>query len=168
MGDHLLVNKFIFAPGPPAFFLPQREIRRGDIIVFKYPGKFNSPQFQKHTEVDDTLPDNTPYSTNFVKRVVGLPGEHVEVHGTDIYVNNQLIKEQKVAATNPPYDDDPRTSGAENGAPLKDERGTPLFGEHAPARIDGAPYVVYWNPKTLKGNPRLTNEETEFDIPEGH
>src|SRR5215211_4263625 len=40
IGDHLLVNKFIFAPGPPLPFLPQREIRRGDIIVFKYPGKY--------------------------------------------------------------------------------------------------------------------------------
>ena len=39
IGDHLLVNKFIFAPGSePLPFLPQREIRRGDIVVFKYPG----------------------------------------------------------------------------------------------------------------------------------
>src|SRR5262249_25613012 len=37
IGDHLLVNKFIFAPGTSLPFLPQREIRRGDIIVFKYP-----------------------------------------------------------------------------------------------------------------------------------
>ncbi len=39
IGDYLLVNKFIFAPGgKPIPFLPQREIERGDIIVFKYPG----------------------------------------------------------------------------------------------------------------------------------
>src|SRR5881275_1705656 len=38
IGDHLLVIKFIFAPGKPLPFLPQREIKRGDIIVFKYPG----------------------------------------------------------------------------------------------------------------------------------
>ena len=38
IGDHLLVNKFIFAPGETLPFLPQREIQRGDIIVFKYPG----------------------------------------------------------------------------------------------------------------------------------
>src|SRR6476660_6595347 len=39
IGDYLLVNKFIFAPGgKPIPFLPQREIQRGDIIVFKYPG----------------------------------------------------------------------------------------------------------------------------------
>src|SRR5688572_12444089 len=46
IGDHLLVNKFIFAPGPVLPFLPQREIRRGDIIVFKYPGKYQGdPRF---------------------------------------------------------------------------------------------------------------------------
>src|SRR5213595_1470239 len=42
IGDHLLVNKFIFAPGESLPFLPQRDIRRGDIIVFKYPGNKNS------------------------------------------------------------------------------------------------------------------------------
>src|SRR6187455_1001181 len=39
IGDYLLVNKFIFAPGgKPLPFMPQREIERGDIIVFKFPG----------------------------------------------------------------------------------------------------------------------------------
>src|SRR6476620_10395045 len=39
IGDYLLVNKFIFSPGGQMLpFLPQREIQRGDIIVFKYPG----------------------------------------------------------------------------------------------------------------------------------
>src|SRR5437868_3928456 len=39
IGDYLLVNKFIFAPGGrPLPFLPQRDVERGDIIVFKYPG----------------------------------------------------------------------------------------------------------------------------------
>src|ERR671938_61033 len=42
IGDLLLVNKFIFAPGPILPFLPMREIRRGDIIVFKYPGNPNN------------------------------------------------------------------------------------------------------------------------------
>src|SRR6059058_3467248 len=68
IGDHLLVNKFIFAPGPRLPFLPQREIRRGDIIVFKYPG---NPKNQE----GDMRPDNLPYKTNYVKRVIGLPGD---------------------------------------------------------------------------------------------
>jgi hypothetical protein len=51
IGDHLLVNKFIFAPGATYQFLPQREIRRGDIIVFKYPGNHYDPR-------RDDRPDN--------------------------------------------------------------------------------------------------------------
>src|SRR5436305_9232669 len=70
IGDHLLVNKFIFAPGPRLPFLPQREIRRGDIIVFKYPGNPKDP-------LGDQRPDNTPFKVNYVKRVIGLPGDHV-------------------------------------------------------------------------------------------
>src|SRR5438128_9868686 len=50
IGDHLLVNKFIFGPGPRFSLLPQREIERGDIIVFKYPGNPNNP-------LDDERPD---------------------------------------------------------------------------------------------------------------
>ncbi|PYS51829.1 MAG: hypothetical protein DMF68_03250 [Acidobacteria bacterium] len=43
IGDHFLINKFVFAPGSHPFFLPQRDIRRGDIIVFKYPGDNYNP-----------------------------------------------------------------------------------------------------------------------------
>src|SRR5918997_4318864 len=54
VGDHLLVNKFIFAPGASLPFLPQREIRRGDIVVFKYPGN----QFDPTRDEADPLRDN--------------------------------------------------------------------------------------------------------------
>src|SRR6266513_4206250 len=53
IGDHLLVNKFIFAPGKTLPFLPQREIKRGDIIVFKYPGNHYDPS-------RDDSPTNKP------------------------------------------------------------------------------------------------------------
>src|SRR6266852_6884638 len=59
VGDHLLVNKFVFAPGPRFPFLPQREIKRGDIIVFKYPGNPFNPE-------RDQDPDNIPYKVNYV------------------------------------------------------------------------------------------------------
>ena len=65
IGDYLLVNKFIFAPGgKPLPFLPQREIQRGDIIVFKYPGFPNNK-----SKVEDE--GGIPYKINFVKRVIG-------------------------------------------------------------------------------------------------
>src|SRR5258706_15798928 len=91
--DHLLVNKFIFAPGPRFSLLHQREIKRGDIIVFKYPGTpFNQER--------DKDPDNIPFKVNYVKRVIGLPGDTVEVRGLHVYVNGQPLPDHVVVAKN--------------------------------------------------------------------
>jgi signal peptidase I len=91
IGDHLLVNKFIFAPGKSLPFLPQREIKRGDIIVFKYPGNPYDPK-------RDDRPDNRPIFTNYVKRVIGVPGDHIQIKGNNVIVNNQVVPEHHIAA----------------------------------------------------------------------
>src|SRR5438132_9447758 len=93
VGDHLLVNKFIFAPGPRFPFLPQREIKRGDIIVFKYPGNPFDPERDKQE-------DNIPYKVNYVKRVIGLPGDSVEVKGLRVFINGQPLPEHAIVAQN--------------------------------------------------------------------
>ena len=86
VGDHLLVNKFIFG-GRGAWydkFLPYRTLQRGDIIVFKYP-------FQDHP--------------HFVKRVIGLPGDRVKIVDQQVYVDGDMLNEPYVVhdATSP-YD----------------------------------------------------------------
>src|SRR5687767_10990411 len=91
IGDHLLVNKFIFAPGESLPFLPQREIRRGDVIVFKYPGNPYNPS-------RDNRPDNRPILTNYVKRVIGLPGDRIRIEGQDVIVNDQVVPEHRIEA----------------------------------------------------------------------
>src|SRR3954468_12395485 len=78
IGDHLLVNKFIFAPGKSLPFLPQREIRRGDIIVFKYPGNQFDP------DRDYKRADNKPIVTNYVKRVIGIPNDRIRLDGNNV------------------------------------------------------------------------------------
>ncbi len=94
IGDHLLVNKFILGAGAPSLpFLPQRKIKRGDIVVFKYPGNQHDPNAQR-----DRDSDNIPLKINYVKRVVGLPGEMLEFRGTTIYIDGQPLPEQVVAA----------------------------------------------------------------------
>src|SRR5438094_3618542 len=93
VGDHLLVNKFIFAPGPTFPLLPQREIKRADIIVFKYPGNPNDPERDKQE-------DNIPFKVNYVKRVIGLPGDTVEVKGLKVYVNGEPLPEHIIVARN--------------------------------------------------------------------
>jgi signal peptidase I len=90
IGDYLLVNKFIFAPGgKPLPLLPQREIERGDIIVFKYPG------FPDNTrKVTDR--GGTPYQINFVKRVIGLPGDTIELKDNQVFINGEVLPEHRM------------------------------------------------------------------------
>lgn len=119
IGDHLLVNKFIFAPGKSLPFLPQREIRRGDIIVFKYPGNPRNPH-------GDQRPDNRPYLTNYVKRVIGLPGDRISINDRDVIVNGEVLPEHRIHA------EDIREE-----APLKED-------ENVPPRTPEQPYSVYY------------------------
>ncbi|HEX7318102.1 MAG TPA: signal peptidase I [Pyrinomonadaceae bacterium] len=169
IGDHLLVNKFIFAPGPPLPFLPQREIQRGDIIVFKYPGKYQGEdRFRDSVEVDDTAENNIPYKINYVKRVIGLPGDKIEMRGTAVFVNGQPVPEHLVAAVNPPNQDDPATNGDERGAPLTDEQGTPLVGANMPAPGPENDYNVYWRADKLRNARRAPEEGETFYVPENH
>jgi signal peptidase I len=120
IGDHLLVNKFIFAPGKSLPFLPQRDIKHGDIIVFKYPG---NPYDSKR----DDRPDNRPIFTNYVKRVIGLPGERIRIKGNSVYVNDQLVSEHHIQAKE-----------INQKAPLKIENNPP--------RKPGELYDVYYKP----------------------
>jgi signal peptidase I len=77
VGDHLLVNKFIFG-GHGAWyekFLPYRPLKRGDIIVFKYP-------YADHQ--------------HFVKRIIGLPGDHLKLVDEQVYINGKPLNEPYV------------------------------------------------------------------------
>ena len=92
IGDYLLVNKFVFAPGgKPLPLLPQKEIERGDIIVFKYPGNSVDP-------ASDRAHGITKYQVNYVKRVIGLPGETVEFRGNQVFINGTLLPETRLVA----------------------------------------------------------------------
>ncbi len=97
VGDYLLVNKFIFTPGGQSLpFLPQREIQRGDIVVFKYPGN------KLHPEMDRAHGSSAiPYQVNYVKRVIGLPGEKVEFRDNQVFINDVLLPEHRVIGDAP-------------------------------------------------------------------
>jgi signal peptidase I len=86
IGDHLLVNKFVFAPTVTPLeqkLLPIEPIRRGDIVVFKYP--------------EDP-------SRDFIKRVIGLPGDMIEMRNKTVYVNGQPLDEPYAHFIYPPED----------------------------------------------------------------
>jgi len=84
IGDHLLVNKFVLGPtasGIERTLLPTGTIKRGEVIVFKYPVE----------------PDR-----DFIKRVIGLPGETVELKDKKVYINGQPLDEPYVHFLQPP------------------------------------------------------------------
>jgi signal peptidase I len=86
VGDHVIVNKFIFE-GSGAWYekvLPYRAIRRGDIIIFKYP-------YEDH-------PD-------YVKRVIGLPGDRIRIVRGRVSVNEQPLDEPYAVHERPDPDD---------------------------------------------------------------
>lgn len=75
IGDYIMVNRYIFSPTTSAIekaLLPAREVRRGDVIVFKFP---NEP------EVD------------YIKRVIGLPGDTLEIRRGYVYINGEKLDE---------------------------------------------------------------------------
>jgi signal peptidase I len=89
IGDHLIVNKMLFAPaasGLERAVMASRDIHRGDVIVFKYPVE----------------PER-----DFIKRVIGLPHDRLELHRKVVYINGQPLNEPYVQFLEPPSTDGP-------------------------------------------------------------
>ena len=81
IGDHIFVNKFIYGLRPPftkKHFFRYRTPKRGEVIVFIYP--------------EDE-------SKDFIKRVVGLPGDRIKFDGTNVYINGKKIERKPIAVT---------------------------------------------------------------------
>jgi signal peptidase I len=74
VGDHLLVDKLAYAPSGPIskYILPYLDVKRGDIIVFRYP-----------TDIQQT----------FVKRCMGIPGDHIRIVNKQVYINGKALVE---------------------------------------------------------------------------
>jgi signal peptidase I len=84
IGDHLLVNKMVFGPTASSLertLTPIGTIKRGDVVVFKYPEE----------------PDR-----DFIKRVIGLPGDSLEVREKRVYINGKALDEPYVHFLAPP------------------------------------------------------------------
>lgn len=99
IGDHLFVNKFLYGvkiPLTDARLPALRAPKRGDVVVFtvaRLPGQKIAPADQ----VEGGLRDR------FVKRIVGLPGDRVEVRGARVWINGEEIPTQILGET---FEDD--------------------------------------------------------------
>ena len=89
IGDFILVNKFSYGfkvpfsdinlfgfNSDPVYFFGKDNPKRGDVIVFKYPND---------------------KSINYIKRVVGLPGDKIEIKNKMVYVNDKAISTKKIS-----------------------------------------------------------------------
>jgi signal peptidase I len=146
VGDHIVVNKFLY--GPPGGELAGglfgfRDVRRGDIVVFRYP-------------VDPGV--------DYVKRVVGLPGETVELRDKEVFVDGSRIDEPYVIHDDPHIYPDiealpdvyrtrdqfgPYTVPAETYFVMGDNRDksydSRYWGPVPRSMIKGKPVLVYWS-----------------------
>jgi signal peptidase I len=102
VGDHLLVDKLAYAPAGSfsKYILPYEEPRHGDIIVFRYPGDITQ---------------------TFVKRVIGLPGDHLKMVERALYRNGVKLNEPYV------YHKQPYEESRDN------------FPSQSPPYVDGLP-----------------------------
>ena len=136
IGDHLLVNKFVYGlhSGFASRFFPYKEPKRGDVIVFKYP---NSPEVA------------------YVKRLMGLPGDKIEMIGRTLYVNGRALKEPYTQYIDPgsiydhygPYEVPPGHYFAmgDNRDNSQDSR---FWGSVPRDYILGKALIIYWSFET--------------------
>jgi len=125
VGDHLIVNKMAFAPtmtGLERVLLPQKPIERGDVIVFKYP----------------VQPDR-----DFIKRVIGLPGDRLELRRKRVLINGQPIDE--------PYLDSDYFESASTGP----GRANDLREEYGPVTVPDGQYF-------MMGDNRDNSEDSRY------
>jgi signal peptidase I len=147
IGDHLLVNKFIFARPQWAWeekLFPMRYPTRGDIIVFRYPMERNN---------------------DYVKRLVAMPGDTVEVRAKRLYINGKQITGAWEHHSLDSKEETPPTPG-----PWPPTRGAGPLEEQAPSG-----FWPYADPDALKmdrqGQETISGFRDSFGpvtVPKGH
>jgi len=145
VGDHILVNKFIYGPTLSPLgkaLLPIRDLRHGDVVVFRFP---QDP------------------SRDFIKRAVGLPGDVVRLVDKRLYVNGMRVADEGYVSHNDPITyprgSYPGSSSRDNFGPVRVPAGSYFclgdnrdyshdsrFWGMVPAGfLKGRAFLVYWS-----------------------
>jgi len=149
VGDHILVSKFTYGVRIPVldtWVLGPRAPRRGDIIVFKYP----------HDETRD-----------FIKRVIGLPGEVVEIRDRHVYINDKPLDEAYPLYRDPVEQGNPHVPGEVYGPVKVPEDKLFVLGDNRDQsqdsrfwgfldvhKVEGAAFIIYWSWDPTEGRLR--------------
>ena len=146
IGDHLLVNKFIYGTKLPFSdnrFLTIREPERGDVIVFEFPEDEGKSFLQRR---------------DFIKRVIGLPGDLIEVKAKQVYVNGEafsvpqeLHKDQEMipSVASPRDFVGPVTVPQDSSLVMGDNRDysydSRFWGYVHKSKVKGMAFIKYWS-----------------------
>jgi signal peptidase I len=142
IGDYIMVNKFIYSPALDAPLLgalerevmPTREVERGDVVVFKFP---------EEPEKD------------YIKRVIALPGDTIEIRERQVYVNGEPLDEPYKVHRNPrglniDQDDYPRTTVPHDalfcmGDNRDNSRDSRAWGFVPRSYLKGRAFMIWWS-----------------------
>lgn len=134
VGDFILVNKFAYGLRMPAFndkFVSLGEPKRGDVVVFRFPGflcRDADGKLVRSGDISCADPHAPVPSQNWIKRVIGLPGDTIQVHGNDLVINGKPVAADEIG----PYVGNPMRSEER----LMLDMGATVWNEHLP-RPDG-------------------------------
>jgi signal peptidase I len=168
IGDHILVNKFVYGLRFP--FTDNRVLifnppRRGDVIVFSFPGNKEIPECTSFSSnlsarVGNSLKHGNPFylfkddCRDFIKRVVGVGGDKVEIKDKKVYINNVPLDESYTV-----YKDDKIDPSRDNFGPFTvPRRSFFVMGDNRDqsydsrfwgivdiSEIKGKAFIIYWS-----------------------
>jgi len=164
VGDFILVNKFAYGLRMPAFnnkFVDLGEPKRGDVVVFRFPGYlcFDAGKQVRSGDQSCENPHAPVPQQNWIKRVIGLPGDTVQVHGSELLVNGKPVAADEVG----PYLGNPQRSVDQ----IMLNMGATVWNEHLP-RPDGSvvTHTIAQMPAYTTPNS-IPNDRVSSNVPSG-
>ncbi|MFH1652532.1 MAG: signal peptidase I [Pseudomonadota bacterium] len=144
-GDHIFVNKFIYGPRIPFTkirLFDYKKPKRGEVMVFMYPE-------------DESI--------NFIKRVIGLPGDKVVVDDTNLYINGELIPHEFLDVAPSEIESEYNKILLTNNEEFHKFDILPGWDEddYYLEKLDDINHITHYRRFSIRG-------KKEFEVPEGH
>lgn len=148
IGDHLLVNKFIYGTQLPFMddpFFVLRDPQRGDVIVFEFPQDKDKSYFKRR---------------DFIKRVIGLPGDEIVIRGKDVFVNGKRYLTPQAVFKGPTVNINLKTVVPEGqyfvlGDNRNNSQDSRFWGFVEREKIKGLAFIKYWSWDNDNFSPRF-------------